>query len=42
LYSSAEELYDFLKKSPTEWEEVRSDEGVRWIRFIVEEDHEDE
>jgi len=39
-----EELYKFLEDCPTDWEEVQSFEGVRWIRFLIEieEENEDE
>ena len=37
-----EELYKFLEDCPTDWEEVQSFEGARWIRFLIEIDEENE
>ena len=36
------QLYKWLQKCPTEWELVRQDEGVRWIRFNVDDEPEEE
>ena len=39
---TVDELYDFLEDCPTEWEVTQDFEGVRWVRFVLEEEYEDE